>query len=54
VQAAISGHSGRVGLDRGLHKVAEVIFGCVVGLMVSWLMSKVWLVRPPPEQPGTA
>ncbi len=35
-----------VGVERGLHKVAEVILGCVVGIIVSWLMSKVWLVRP--------
>jgi len=30
-----------------LYKVGEVIYGCIVGLTVSWLMSKVWLVRPP-------
>jgi uncharacterized membrane protein YccC len=54
IAAAISGQSGRVGLDRGLHKVAEVIFGCVVGLMVSWLMSKVWLVRPPAARTDAA
>jgi hypothetical protein len=32
-----------------MHKVAEVVFGCMVGLLVSWLMSKVWLVKPPVE-----
>jgi uncharacterized membrane protein YccC len=47
IAAAIAGQSGRVGLERGLHKVAEVIFGCVVGVVVSLVMSKVWLVRPP-------
>ena len=35
------------GIEHGLHKVAEVIFGCLVGLIVSWLMSKVWIVQPP-------
>jgi hypothetical protein len=34
----------------GLHKVAEVLFGCIVGLLVSWLMSKVWLVQTPTER----
>jgi hypothetical protein len=29
---------------RGL-QVAEVIFGCIVGIAVSWVMSKVWLVN---------
>src|SRR5688572_27889325 len=33
------------GIEHGLHKVAEVIFGCFVGLIVSWLMSKVWIVQ---------
>ena len=34
------------GIEHGLHKVLEVIFGCVVGLVVSWVMSKVWIVQP--------
>jgi uncharacterized membrane protein YccC len=42
--------SRAVGIERGLHKVAEVAFGCCVGILVSWLMSKVWLVRRPLEQ----
>jgi len=50
VAAGISQSSTMVGIERGLHKVAEVLFGCVVGLLVSWLMSKVWLVRPPAER----
>ncbi len=37
--------SARIGVAQGLHKVAEVIFGCVVGLLVSLAMSKVWLIR---------
>ncbi|MGA7463094.1 MAG: FUSC family protein [Candidatus Korobacteraceae bacterium] len=47
IAAGIVSHSAKVGIGRGLHKVAEVIFGCVVGMLVSWLMSKVWLVRRP-------
>jgi uncharacterized membrane protein YccC len=30
------------GMTEGLHKVGEVLFGCLVGLAVSWLMAKVW------------
>jgi len=41
--------SRAVGIERGLKKVAEVAFGCCMGILVSWLMSKVWLVRKPPE-----
>jgi len=45
-------HSKLTGIERGLHKVAEVIFGCVVGVVVSWLMSKVWPLPHPPEGRG--
>lgn len=38
-------HSKLTGIERGLHKVGEVIFGCLVGLGVSWLMSKLWPVK---------
>ncbi len=50
IAAGIVGGSAKVGIGRGLHKVAEVLFGCVVGILVSWLMSRVWLVRPPEER----
>jgi uncharacterized membrane protein YccC len=39
-------NSTLAGLGKGLHKVGEVIFGCLVGLLVSLLMSKVWLIQP--------
>ena len=38
------------GIKQGIHKVLEVIFGCLVGVIVSWLMSKVWLVKIPPKE----
>jgi uncharacterized membrane protein YccC len=37
------------GIESGLRKVGQVVFGCVIGMLVSWLMSKVWLVKPPPS-----
>ena len=39
------------GIEHGLHKVAEVLIGCVMGLVVSWLMSLIW---PLPEAPPKA
>jgi len=50
IAAGLVGSSTKVGVIRGLHKVAEVLFGSVVGIMVSWLMSKIWLVRSPEER----
>jgi uncharacterized membrane protein YccC len=52
-------HQSRVwGIEHGLLKVAEVIFGCLVGISVSWVMSKTWPVaqpgirRPAETKPG--
>lgn len=47
VIAAGAVHSSTLeGLGKGFHKVGEVIFGCLVGLLVSLAMSKLWLVQP--------
>jgi uncharacterized membrane protein YccC len=48
--AGISEGARAAGFQSGLRKVAQVIFGCIVGMVVSWLMSKVWLVRAPTER----
>jgi uncharacterized membrane protein YccC len=38
IAASLSSASTRVGLERGLHRVAEVLFGSLVGMLVSWTM----------------
>src|SRR5262252_6079045 len=35
-------HSELSGIEHGLHKVAEVLLGCLMGVLVSWSISKVW------------
>lgn len=47
IAASLVGGSESAGFGEGLHKVGQVLFGCLVGLVVSWAMSKVWLIRPP-------
>jgi uncharacterized membrane protein YccC len=42
IASGITEHSQLGGIEQGLHKVAEVVFGCFVGLLVSWSMSKIW------------
>ena len=42
IAAGLTHHSKLSGMEDGLLKVAEVIFGCLVGLLVTWLMSKLW------------
>ena len=44
IAGGLTHHSKLTGVENGLHKVAEVIFGCLIGLLVSWAMSKVWPV----------
>jgi uncharacterized membrane protein YccC len=50
IAAGLSTGSAQAGIEKGLHKVSEVIFGCVTGVLVSLMMSKVWLVREPSER----
>ena len=45
IASGVEHHSKLNGMEHGLHKVGEVIFGCLVGLCVSWLMSKIWPVK---------
>ena len=44
IAAGLTHQSTLSGIEHGLHKVAEVIFGCLIGLLVSWALSKVWPV----------
>jgi uncharacterized membrane protein YccC len=50
IASGLSHHSQSAGIELGLTKVAEVLFGCVAGLGVSALMSRVW---PLPEPAAT-
>jgi uncharacterized membrane protein YccC len=49
IAAGLTHHSKLTGVEHGLHKVAEVIFGCLVGLVVTWAMSKVWPIAERPK-----
>jgi len=42
IAGGITRHSRIEGAEDGLKRVGEVMLGCVVGLAVSWLVSKVW------------
>lgn len=50
IGAAAVSESAAVGVARGFHKVGEVAFGCLVGMVVSLVMSKVWLIQPSIEE----
>jgi uncharacterized membrane protein YccC len=49
IAASVLQGSAHAGIYQGLHKVAEVIFGSLVGMVVSVAMSKIWIVRIAPK-----
>lgn len=46
IASGLERHSKLTGIEMGLRRVGEVLLGCVVGLMVTWIMSFIW---PPPQ-----
>ena len=42
VASGIEKHSETASIEIGLRRVEEVLFGCLMGLGVTWLMSKIW------------
>jgi uncharacterized membrane protein YccC len=51
IAAGLTHHSKLSGVEHGLHKVAEVLYGCLIGLLVSWVMSKLWPITGSREEP---
>ena len=54
IAAGLEQHSKLSGVEHGLHKVGEVILGCMMGLAVSWLMSRIWPVPDRGTSPATS
>ena len=46
IAGGLQHHNTLTGLEQGVSRVGEVLFGCVVGIAVAWVLSKVW---PLPE-----
>jgi uncharacterized membrane protein YccC len=47
IAAGLEHHSRLGGLQAGAARVSEVLFGCVVGLVVAWIVSVVWPLPEP-------
>ena len=54
IAAGFEYHSRTEGVMAGVGRMNEVLFGCIVGLVVGWLTSVVWPLRDPQsvEQPA--
>src|ERR1019366_1746522 len=48
ISAGLEHHSRIKGLQAGGSRMAEELFGCVIGLVVGWFVSVIW-PRPEPE-----
>ena len=48
IASGLEHHSEKLSIELGLRRVAEVLFGCLLGLAVSWLISKIWPLPDPP------
>jgi uncharacterized membrane protein YccC len=53
IASGLSQQSTSAGMKIGLIKVAEVLFGCFVGVTVSWLVTRVWRLPAPAGQVAT-
>ncbi|HEY4933806.1 MAG TPA: FUSC family protein [Terriglobales bacterium] len=51
IAAGFEYHSRKHGLIAGATRMGEVLFGCVVGIVVAWIVSVVWpLPEPAPSE----
>ena len=51
IASGLQHHTKLSGVEVGLRRVGEVLLGCVVGLIVAWVMSRIW---PVPAKEGGA
>jgi uncharacterized membrane protein YccC len=54
IAAALSTQSTQHGVEQGLLKVGQVLFGSVVGMLVSWVTAHFWLMQPPADRDADA
>jgi uncharacterized membrane protein YccC len=52
IASGLDRHSKLTGIEHGVHKVMEVVFGCVIGLLVTLAMSRIWPVKAPHAEPA--
>jgi uncharacterized membrane protein YccC len=55
IAAGLEYHSRKRGLIAGVGRMSEVLLGCIVGLVIAWLVSLVWPLPDltPAERPAT-
>jgi uncharacterized membrane protein YccC len=54
IAAGLEHHSRIRGLQAGVGRVTEVLFGCIIGFVVAWIVSIVWPIPEPRQASGAA
>ena len=54
IAGGVTHHSKITGVEAGLERVGEVMLGCIVGVLVSVFMSKIWHVPETQKKEGAA
>jgi uncharacterized membrane protein YccC len=54
IAAGLEYHSREHGLIAGATRMGEVLFGCVVGILVGWIVSVVWPLPDPSQAEHSA
>jgi uncharacterized membrane protein YccC len=52
IASGLSKESTSAGIEVALRRVAEVIFGCIVGFVVSWMVSRLWPLAEASDHTG--
>jgi uncharacterized membrane protein YccC len=52
IAAGLEKHSKLSGVELGVRRVGEVLLGCLLGILVSWAMARLWPAPPGPEPGG--
>ncbi|MGH7331989.1 MAG: FUSC family protein [Candidatus Rokuibacteriota bacterium] len=52
IASGLEHHTTLSGVEVGIRRVGEVLLGCLVGLLVAWIMSKVWPLSEGAKQAG--
>ena len=54
IASELEQHSKTTSMQIGIRRVGEVLLGCVVGVIVSWVMAKVWPPSPARKEGSAA
>jgi uncharacterized membrane protein YccC len=52
IAAGLEYHSRKHGLQAGVQRMMEVLFGCLVGITVAWIVSQLWPLPDPAPTGG--